>query len=107
MANKRNGALYIGVTTQLVKSVQEHRMFTCPERFTARHRCNILVYYNTFSSIEEAIAEGKRIKGMSRFQKLTLIENNNPEWRDLWDEIKELDIEVLKEIKKSRETKQY
>jgi len=89
MTNKRNGTLYVGVTAQLVQRVQEHRMSIYPESFTAKYGCNILAYYNAYSSIEEAIAEEKRIKGGSRSKKLKLIETMNPEWNDLWYEIKD------------------
>ena len=89
MTNKRNGTLYVGVTAQLIERVQEHRMSIYPKSFTAKYGCNILVYYNAFSCIEEAIAEEKRIKGGSRSKKLKLIENMNPAWNDLWNEIKD------------------
>ncbi len=89
MTNQRNGTLYVGVTSQLIERVQEHKTNIYPQSFTAKYGCNILVYYNTFRSIEEAIAEEKRIKGGSRSKKLKLIEQINPEWNDLWNEIKE------------------
>jgi putative endonuclease len=89
MTNKRNGTLYVGVTAQLVERVQEHRMCIYPKSFTAKYGCHMLVYYNAFNRIEEAIAEEKRIKGGSRSKKLRLIENINPEWKDLWNEIKD------------------
>ena len=89
MTNKRNGTLYVGVTARLVERVQEHRMCIHPESFTAKYGCNMLVYYNSFSRIEEAIAEEKRIKGGSRSKKLKLIESMNSEWKDLWNEIKD------------------
>jgi putative endonuclease len=60
-----------------------------PKSFTAKYGCCVLVYYNAFNRIEEAIAEEKRIKGGSRSKKLRLIENMNPEWEDLWNEIKD------------------
>ena len=89
MTNKQNGTLYVGVTARLEERVQEHRMCAFPESFTAKYGCNQLVYYQAFSRIEEAIAEEKRIKGGSRAKKLKLIESINPQWKDLWDEIKE------------------
>jgi putative endonuclease len=61
------------------------------ESFTAKYGCHILAYYNNFHRIEEAIAEEKRIKGGNRKVKLKLIEDVNPEWIDLWEEIKEWD----------------
>ena len=89
MTNKRNGTLYVGVTSRLVQRVQEHRMCMYPKSFTTKYGCHTLVYYHAFSRIEEAIAEEKRIKGGNRADKLKLIESINPEWKDLWDEIKE------------------
>lgn len=89
MTNQRNGTLYVGVTSRLVDRVQEHKLHIYPHSFTAKYKCNMLVYYDVFESIEEAIAEEKRIKGGSRSRKIELIESINPDWRDLWDEIKE------------------
>ena len=89
MSNRRNGTLYVGVTSQLVRRVWQHRTYAFPNCFTARYNCNILVYYQAFDRIENAIVEEKRIKGGSRQKKIQLIEDMNPEWKDLWDEIKE------------------
>jgi putative endonuclease len=84
MTNKRNGTL---VTARLKERTWEHKTGFHPDSFTAKYGCNMLVYYRPFMSIEEAIAEEKRIKGGNRAQKLRLIESINPEWKDLWDEI--------------------
>ena len=89
MANKRNGTLYTGVTSNLQRRVWEHRTHVFPKGFTAKYGCHMLVYFRGFPRIEEAIAEEKRIKGGSRKAKLQLIENMNPNWKDLWEEIKE------------------
>ena len=89
MANKRNGTLYTGVTADLVRRIYEHKTMHNPESFTAKYGCHMLVYYQGFHSIEEAIAEEKRIKGGNRKNKLKLIETMNPDWNDLWEEIKE------------------
>jgi putative endonuclease len=91
MANKRNGTLYTGVTSDIRNRVWEHRNNVFPDSFTAIYHCHQLVYYCAFHRIEEAIAEEKRIKGGNRKAKLKLIENTNPEWNDLWEEIKEWD----------------
>jgi putative endonuclease len=77
------------MTARLSERVQEHRMCIYPDSFTAKYGCNLLVYYHAFSRIEEAISEEKRIKGGSRANKLKLVESINPEWKDLWNEIKE------------------
>ena len=91
MTNKRNGTLYTGVTSDLKRRVWEHKTNVYFSSFTSQYKCYILVYYNSFHRIEEAIAEEKRIKGGNRKAKLKLIEDLNPEWKDLWEEIKEWD----------------
>jgi putative endonuclease len=89
MTNKRNGILYVGVTNDLRRRIFEHRTHVDPGGFTAKYGCNTLVYYCGFHSIEDAIAEEKRLKGGNRKAKLALIESINPQWEDLWEEIKE------------------
>jgi putative endonuclease len=89
MTSKRNGTLYVGVTSDLRRRVEEHRTCAYPEGFTTKYGCNLLVYYYGFFRIEDAIAEEKRIKGGDRKTKLKLVEDINPEWKDLWEEIKE------------------
>ena len=89
MASKRNGTLYVGVTSRLAERVNEHRTHVYPNSFTAKYNCNMLVYYNSFDRIENAITEEKRIKGGSRKKKIMLIEEMNPEWEDFWERIKE------------------
>jgi putative endonuclease len=89
MTNKRNGTLYTGVTSDLRQRVWEHKTHAYPNGFTAKYGCHLLVYYSAFHRIEEAIAEEKRIKGGNRKAKLKLINDINPEWKDLWEEIKE------------------
>ncbi len=88
MTNKRNGTLYTGVTADLRRRVYEHKIKDNPESFTAKYNCTILVFYQSFLRIEEAIAEEKRIKNSNRKNKLKLIESMNPKWNDLWEEIK-------------------
>jgi putative endonuclease len=87
MASKRNGTLYAGVTSDLQRHVWEHRTNAYPSGFSAKYGCHLLVYYSWFPGIEEAIAEEKRIKGGNRKMKLKLIEDMNPQWRDLWEDI--------------------
>jgi len=91
MANKRNGTLYTGVTSDLRGRVWQHKTNVFAESFTTKYSCHTLVYYQGFNRIEEAIAEEKRIKGGNRKAKLKLIEDMNLDWRDLWEEIKEWD----------------
>jgi putative endonuclease len=87
MTNKRNGTLYTGVTSDLQKRVWEHLTNVYPNGFTAKYGCHLLVYYCAYSTIGEAIVEEKRIKGKIRKVKLKLIEDMNPKWNDLWEEI--------------------
>lgn len=84
--NKRNGTLYIGVTSNLVKRVYEHKN-KLVDGFTKKYNIDKLGYYEIFDDIEEAIIREKKLKGASRKKKLELIEMINPEWLDLYDEI--------------------
>jgi putative endonuclease len=88
MTNKRNGTLYTGVTSDLRRRVREHRTKADPDSFTAKYTCSMLVYYGAFPRIEDAITEEKRIKSSRRKAKIKLIETMNPQWKDLWEEIK-------------------
>jgi len=83
LASRRNGTLYVGVTSDLVKRVQEHREGPVP-RFTRKHGVKTLVYWELHHDINEAILREKRIKRWQRRWKLELIEAGNPQWRDLW-----------------------
>ena len=89
MANKSNSTLYTGVTSDLYSRVVEHKQKIHPKSFTAKYNCNKLVYFEPFHDIEEAIAREKQIKGGSRSKKIALIESMNPEWTDLFEEVKE------------------
>jgi putative endonuclease len=82
--NKRNGTLYTGVTSNLLKRLYEHKTQTV-EGFTYRYGVNKLGYYEIHSSIISAIEREKQIKSGSRKKKLGLIEEMNPEWKDLSD----------------------
>ena len=87
LTNVHNQVLYTGVTSNLVKRTQEHKEKKYFKSFSAFYNVDKLVYYENFLTIEEAIAEEKRIKGGSRASKIKLIFSKNPEWKDLWDEI--------------------
>jgi len=89
MTNTNNTTLYVGVTSDLYSRVTEHREKKYPKSFTGRYNLIKLVYYKSFNSIEEAIAEEKRLKGGSRFAKEKLINRLNSTWKDLFDEIKD------------------
>ncbi|MBL4665470.1 MAG: GIY-YIG nuclease family protein [Nitrospinaceae bacterium] len=86
MTSKRNGTLYTGVTSNLVKRVYEHRN-SIAEGFTKKQGCKQLVFYEMHESMANAIIREKQLKAGSRKNKLTLIENKNPEWNDLYKEI--------------------
>ena len=85
MTNKDNTVLYTGVTSDLPARVQSHFYRLHLSAFTARYNVTKLVYYFSYFSIEEAIAEEKRIKGGSRQKKIDLINSMNPNWDDLWE----------------------
>ncbi len=83
LTNKNNTVLYTGVTSDLRKRLYEHKNKLFVSSFTSRYNVLKLVYYKVFTSIEEAIAREKQIKGGSRKKKIVMIEGTNPEWRDL------------------------
>ena len=86
MANKRNGTIYIGVTSNLIKRIYEHK---CGDAsgFTQKNQCKNLVYYELIEDMINAIAREKQLTGGSRKKKLALIEKLNPYWEDLYDEL--------------------
>ena len=86
MANKRNGTLYTGVTSNLPGRAFQHRT-GLTKGFTAKYGCKLLVWYEVHESMYEAIVREKQIKGGSRANKLALIEALNPSWKDLYDEL--------------------
>ena len=88
MTNNHHTTLYIGVTADLFSRVVEHKEKADPKSFTARYNLNKLVYYEGYSTIEEAIEREKQLKGGSRQKKIDLVNRMNPEWKDLWEEIK-------------------
>jgi putative endonuclease len=86
LANKRNGTLYIGVTSDLVKRIWQHKNKLI-EGFTKKYNVIRLVYYEECEDIETAIQREKRTKKWERAWKIRIIEENNPNWDDLYDEI--------------------
>ena len=84
--NKRNGTLYTGVTSNLIKRLYEHKN-KLVKGFTTKYNINKLGYYEVHDSIMLAIQREKQIKGGSRKQKIDLIESMNPHWVDLYDTI--------------------
>ena len=85
MANRRNGTLYTGVTSNLLQRVAQHR--EGHSGFSNRYDCKMLVWFEMHMAMETAIAREKQIKAGSRNKKLGLIEANNPLWQDLWFQI--------------------
>ena len=83
LANRRNGTLYTGVTSNLVRRVGEHRDGHIPG-FTKRYGCKHLVWYEVHDLVSQAIYREKSIKSYRRQNKINLIEAENPDWRDLW-----------------------
>jgi putative endonuclease len=86
LASRRNGTLYVGVTSDLVKRVWEHQN-NLAEGFTKRYGVHTLVWFEQHETMESAIAREKAIKEWKRLWKLDLIEQQNPEWRDLYADV--------------------
>ena len=86
LASQRNGTLYIGVTSDLVKRIWEHKNDVV-EGFTRKYRVHTLVYFEMHADMTAAITREKQLKKWNRAWKLELIEKDNPQWRDLWPEI--------------------
>ena len=86
MASKRNGTLYTGVTSDLSRRVYEHKTGAAPG-FTRQYRCSLLVWYENYARMDEAIAREKQIKAGPRKAKLRLIEAMNRDWRDLYADL--------------------
>jgi len=86
LASKRNGTLYVGVTSSLIKRIWEHKE-KLVEGFTKTYKVDKLVYYERYSDPENAIKREKRLKKYKRQWKIDLIERENPGWADLYDEL--------------------
>ena len=84
MASERNGTLYTGVTSDLIKRVYQHKEGAA-DGFTKKYECKQLVYYEQFEDMITAIEREKQIKAGSRKKKLIMIESINPEWQDLYE----------------------
>jgi putative endonuclease len=88
LASKRNGTLYTGVTSNLIKRIWQHKNDLI-EGFTKQHQVHSLVYYELHDRMEAAIQREKQLKKWNRAWKIQLIEEKNPQWKDLWKEIQE------------------
>ena len=88
MASRRNGTLYTGVTADLARRALQHRDGS-GSAFARHYGCRLLVWYERYDRIVDAIAREKQIKAGSRRAKLTLIEGMNPDWLDLYQTLNE------------------
>ena len=86
LASRRNGTLYVGVTTDLARRVWEHRS-DAVAGFTKQYGVHLLVHAEFHDSVADAILQEKRIKRWRRAWKIALIERDNPQWRDLYDDL--------------------
>jgi putative endonuclease len=86
LASRKNGTLYIGVTNNLLKRVHQHKT-NVVEGFTKQYGVHRLVYFEQYRDIRDAINREKRMKRWKRQWKINLIEKENPEWKDLFDEL--------------------
>jgi putative endonuclease len=83
LCNRKNGALYTGFTKSLYERVQEHKNKTNPKSHTAQYDIDRLVYFETYDLIREALRHEKQLKDWNRSWKIALIEKDNPEWREI------------------------
>jgi len=86
LASERNGTLYIGVTNDLLRRIYEHRNELVPG-FTKTYHVHSLVHFEETNDILSALQREKQLKKWKRKWKLALIEESNPDWKDLWNEI--------------------
>jgi len=86
LSNKKNGTLYIGVTSDLIKRVYEHKQKVI-DGFSKQYSLDKLVYYEVIADITAAIKREKQLKNWNRAWKIELIEKENSEWNDLYNDI--------------------
>lgn len=86
MAGRPNGTLYVGVTSNLLQRVWQHKN-NAVEGFTQRYQVHLLVWFETHETMESAIAREKAIKEWKRSWKIELVEEKNPEWHDLYQHL--------------------
>src|SRR5258708_11097009 len=86
LTKSRNSVFYVGVTNNLIRRIDEHRMGLA-SGFTKKYHIKRLVYYEYFTNINEAISREKVIKKWKRQYKINIIESINPEWKDLYFEL--------------------
>ncbi len=84
--NKKNGTLYTGATSNLIRRIYEHKQ-KCVDGFTKKYDVDKLGYYEVYDDLETAFAREKQIKAGSRRKKIDLIVSTNPQWLDLYDSL--------------------
>lgn len=87
MASGKRGTIYIGVTSDLLSRVRQHKDHLFRNSFTDRYDVTTLVWYEALGDAESAIRREKQMKEWRRAWKVELIQEANPQWRDLWDEV--------------------
>ena len=90
ITNKNNTVINVGVTSALRARIWEHKIKFYPKSFSTKYNCEKIVWYECFPSIGEAIEREKQLKAGNRKRKEYLINERNPEWKDLWEEIQDL-----------------
>jgi len=90
LTNQRNGTLYIGVTSDLTKRIWQHKNEVA-DGFTKKYKLHTLVWYEPHETMESAIAREKALKHWHRIWKIRIIEQINPDWLDLYNEVTGLD----------------
>ncbi|MDD4477244.1 MAG: GIY-YIG nuclease family protein [Patescibacteria group bacterium] len=86
LSNKKNGTLYVGITNNLIRRIYEHKN-NLVGGFTKKYDIHNLVYYEQYDSVDDAISREKQMKKWNRKWKIELIEKDNPNWRDLYEEL--------------------
>ena len=87
LASATNYTVYIGVTSDLIRRVYEHREHLDPDSFTSKYGVHKLVYFEQTNDAKSALEREKQLKGWRRSKKNALIESMNPEWKDLYPEL--------------------
>jgi len=86
LASQKNGTLYVGVTSNLIQRIWQHKNNQV-SGFTQRYQVHLLVYFERHETMESAITREKQMKKWNREWKINLIEKGNPQWKDLWEDI--------------------
>ena len=87
MASRKHGTLYVGVTDNLVGRVIQYKKKVYKNSFTAKYNVTKLVYFEAYEDVHEAIAKEKQLKKWKREWKIKIIEENNPDWKDLYKDL--------------------